>query len=180
MILFISVKARMARIQNTNQDSDPFFLHIPKTGGTSLENYLHKDGINVGKYFFTEHPSLRSIRKRPYTNQCDSFFCPTKDCPHCSGWHCPPRRKISGSFTIVRNPYDRLYSQFLYSMSKDGELVFKDKGKLKCDCHTFRRWAYKAIMSVKTNKSYTVSTMSFYSSDKFCKISRNCAEDRKS
>lgn len=120
------------------QKEQPFFLHIPKTGGTSIEDTLYAENIYVGKWFFLA--KRRQTRKRPYTDQCDSFFCPRKDCKHCSGWHCPPRKKIPGSFTVVRNPYERMYSQFLFSTSKEGKLTFTKTG-LKCDCTTFRKWA---------------------------------------
>jgi hypothetical protein len=69
--------------------NDLRFIHIPKTGGTSIEDAAHKIGIKWGRY-----------DKRLNGNG------------RCS-WHTP--QKIDEKlFCVIRNPYDRLISQFYH------------------------------------------------------------------
>jgi hypothetical protein len=69
--------------------SDLKFVHIPKTGGTSIETAAKELGINWGKYERQNQYLIHGINK----------------------WHTPQR--IEGVvFCVVRNPYERILSNF--------------------------------------------------------------------
>jgi len=69
--------------------SDLKFFHIPKTGGTSIEETAKKHGILWGRY----------ERQNKYT------------VPKVNKWHTPQR--IEGTvFCVIRNPFDRILSNF--------------------------------------------------------------------
>jgi len=74
------------------------FLHIPKTGGSSIEYAARKVGINWGKF----DKSLKldrtyAVGKGPF-----------------SKWHIPQSVEGSDMFCVVRNPWDRIISQFYH------------------------------------------------------------------
>ena len=93
--------------------SNVLFIHIPKTGGTSIERQLYDleeacDRYSVESYFSTDHNSqkLRNYSLQHYTfqdfvlifgeakvNLYDKIFC------------------------VIRNPYDRIVSEFHYYYS---------------------------------------------------------------
>lgn len=91
------------------QDIDTLFIHIPKTGGTSLENYLKKKskqtlysgwGNNILpdeklKKYSLQHQSLNILYK--YKNILKIKF----------------NKKIK-IITIVRNPYNRIISDLFW------------------------------------------------------------------
>ena len=72
------------------------FIHIPKTGGTTIENDLKRIGFDVGMFF-------------PWPTNYTG--------PDCFPWHTPPRyfHSIDFSdfitFTVVRDPIDRFFSE---------------------------------------------------------------------
>jgi len=69
--------------------SDLRFCHIPKTGGTSIENAAKELGINWGKYERQNQYLIHGINK----------------------WHTPQR--LEGIvFCVIRNPLDRILSNF--------------------------------------------------------------------
>lgn len=77
------------------------FIHITKTGGTSIENVGSKHSLKWGRY---DNGYLNKFQRRKYKNK--------------SVWHVPLRyfkenpynNKIL--FTVVRNPYTRCISEF--------------------------------------------------------------------
>ena len=93
------------------------FVHITKTGGTTIERVGCENGFKWGSmhyfpYFDCEGPDVSSweMRKQDYAN--------------ISPWHTPPKIleklvddkenpfKGSDLFTIVRNPYTRFVSEY--------------------------------------------------------------------
>ena len=71
------------------------FIHIPKTGGTSIENLGKKYNIKWGQFnniYMVEKSTGRSLWRNPY-------YIYNKN-----------------NFTIVRNPYDRIISEFFYRL----------------------------------------------------------------
>jgi hypothetical protein len=69
--------------------SDLKFFHIPKTGGTSIEESAKKYGINWGRYDRQNKYLIHGVNK----------------------WHTPQR--IEGTvFCVVRHPFDRILSNF--------------------------------------------------------------------
>ena len=66
------------------------FIHIPKTGGTSIENAAKNNNLLWGRF----DTSLKSYK-------------------NISAWHCP--QKIPHyCFCVIRNPFDRIISQFYH------------------------------------------------------------------
>ena len=74
------------------------FLHIPKTGGTTIETVLGALGIDVG-----------FCHKRPFEFR--------KKFVGYEQWHTPPAAEVPDSFAIVRNPYSRAQSEFLWRVN---------------------------------------------------------------
>ena len=66
------------------------FIHIPKTGGTSIENAAKKNDILWGRF----DKSLKRFNHR-------------------SPWH-TPQKMTDYCFCVVRDPYDRFISQFYH------------------------------------------------------------------
>ena len=80
--------------------SKPVFVHIPKTGGSSIENSLRAHGIDVGAYAF-----LNSSERR----------YPIKANVNCPPWHVEPEYFVANSVAIVRDPWDRLLNEFCFT-----------------------------------------------------------------
>ena len=88
------------------------FIHIPKTAGTSVEAYGKKNKIKWGRHIKYPRP-IKKINT-PY-------------------WHIPPKYfkkqnspyKDKKLFAIVRNPYDRIVSEYKYRK----EIFTKNKKK---------------------------------------------------
>jgi hypothetical protein len=101
------------------------FIHIPKTGGSSIENYFfNKYGKNIYTLFsgmdvlFNNHTLQHSTYKELYQNR-DYFNI-----------HFDDSLKI---FTVVRNPYERIISDLFFfnlinlDMNRDQvEIVIKN------------------------------------------------------
>jgi hypothetical protein len=66
------------------------FIHIPKTGGTTIESFLKDNNIHVGRY--------GNLKK-----------CNLMDKYHCSANFYNLHKD---NFTIVRNPYDKIISAY--------------------------------------------------------------------
>lgn len=77
------------------------FIHITKTGGTSIELWGEARGI---KWAYKNKSYLNKFSRYNYKN--------------CSSWHVPPKYfhnnpyEKKRTFTVVRNPYTRLISEF--------------------------------------------------------------------
>lgn len=67
------------------------FIHIPKTGGTSIEMAAKRNNLLWGTF----DKSLKN-------HKCV-----------CSPWHCP-QKVNTYCFCVIRNPYDRFISQFYH------------------------------------------------------------------
>lgn len=95
------------------------FIHIPKTGGSTIESVLRDHNIFVGE-----------AQRQNWSGDIENFPYPvTEDSKDCVGWHRPPSGHIDNSFTIVRDPVDRLESEFKYRQFKDakGNLYSRDQ-----------------------------------------------------
>ena len=93
-------------VPETDKDAEPpmkcgvlWYLHIPKTGGVSVEDMASKSGHVTGAcivHSFGDsalpYPLAPGFSMEPY--------------------HTPPRRFVPYSFTIVRSPYSRMISEF--------------------------------------------------------------------
>jgi len=102
--------------QNFEDKQKPLlFIHIPKTGGTFVEDEFKKYNYNVGRYDPNKNLRTKST---------------------CSFWHTPLKNNKNINFndyitfTVVRDPYDRIISEYNwkgfshnnYGLTKDSEI----------------------------------------------------------
>lgn len=100
------------------------FVHITKTGGTSIEAAAAKAGVAWGVCKF-----FRDKDCAPPANHSNASPIYDRNAWACNmtgvvPWHCPPNRfkdrdMYSGSntFAVVRNPYDRILSEYYWAHS---------------------------------------------------------------
>lgn len=100
-------RAAVLRDLNGKREGEglPTFLHVPKTGGTMIESALGSLGIAVG-----------FCHKRPY--EFRSAFVGFEP------WHTPPRGVVPDSWAILRDPYTRAQSDFLWRTSWEDKDTF--------------------------------------------------------
>jgi len=92
------------------------FLHIPKTGGSSIFLIAAKNGLSWGECLF---PSSWRIRKCPNETNIGKWPEHPYDAPW---WHTPiqylPKNKKPYNkqdlFAVMRNPYERAVSEYYY------------------------------------------------------------------
>lgn len=107
------------------------FVHIPKTAGTSIEMAASRLGIAWGMCKFTEKRRRDVVprcndRPWPIINQIKMQRATDWECRmHGAPWHCPPRAYRGGNkfkhvktFAVVRNPYDRMVSEYYYYFNR--------------------------------------------------------------
>ena len=109
----------------------PVFLHIPKTGGTTIETVLGILGIDVGY-----------CHKRPFAFR-EKFVGYEQ-------WHTPPAAEVPNSFAIVRNPYSRAQSEFLWRVNWLDKALFDSlrPGYDPENCQKFENHIKAAIRDV--------------------------------
>jgi hypothetical protein len=121
-------------ISGTSNTSEVHFIHIPKTGGSSIELSLTKVNISVGaeswllgqsfnywqSHYNFSHPEDSGSRTNRNRTVALNIF-------PCVPWHVPPTELIPNSFTVVRDPLERLESEFKHqSFSFRGESFSRD------------------------------------------------------
>ena len=81
------------------------FIHIPKNAGTTIENIGNDVNIKWGRFKpkHREYTSMKNVRQK------------------CSYWHIPPKDfdnnliyNENETFCVLRNPYDRIVSEYKY------------------------------------------------------------------
>ena len=118
IIILLYFMLRKNKKENFKNNKKLLFIHIPKTGGTYIEETLKKNGYNVGLY------NKINISKN-----------------NCSHWHTPPKYnkninfKDYITFTVVRNPYTRFLSEYNW----EGFGKFYKNLDTNCDINTFAR-----------------------------------------
>jgi len=88
----------------TKDNKHFLFVHIPKTGGTSMEKLFHRSGWSISYVDFGGQGSLNPLR-------------------HCSPQHMHREilqsqfalNKFDEIFMMVRNPYDRFCSEYCWA-----------------------------------------------------------------
>mmetsp|Transcript_116058 Transcript_116058/g.323274 ORF Transcript_116058/g.323274 Transcript_116058/m.323274 type:complete len:246 (+) Transcript_116058:71-808(+) len=125
------------------------FLHIPKTGGTSIENELQRAKSHLPKYM-AKHgwgkfdTSLRC--ERPADRHCR--WTGRDGGGKCHFWHVPPstdpllQRSYArcDTFCVVRHPVDRLISQWQFIHRRD-----------PCDLAGFVSWVSEELTAFEMN-----------------------------
>eukprot|EP00930_Biecheleria_cincta_P001650 TRINITY_DN102787_c0_g1_i1.p1 TRINITY_DN102787_c0_g1~~TRINITY_DN102787_c0_g1_i1.p1 ORF type:complete len:712 (+),score=75.81 TRINITY_DN102787_c0_g1_i1:86-2221(+) len=131
----------------------PVFVHVPKNAGTAIEDAFLQQGMRLGRYAF------ELSEKAPYALEDIS----------CSSHHVPPAEHIRNGFVVVRDPLDRLVSEFCWAIRFDWfrrytllyglpeaeyscktlnswlEVVldlYEKKGEAVQDCHLIPQWRY--------------------------------------
>ena len=118
-----------------------FFIHIPKTAGTSIEEVLLKYNYKVGRRYFLSSGSL-------YQEHFNKYKIPL--------WHIPPQHFNENNnpynnktlFTVVRNPYTRIISEYRWYHG------FKLKQKLTVD--KLNEWIV-SLSSYDINTNYRIN-----------------------
>jgi len=110
----------------------PVYLHIPKTGGTTIESSLGVLGINVG--YCDKRPNGEVFKLHEKYSGWEK-------------WHCIPKESVPNSWTIVRNPYTKAESEFLYNDGSYEPTVFYKlrPGYAKENCELFEAHVKKMI-----------------------------------
>jgi hypothetical protein len=116
----------------------PTFIHIPKSGGTTVEDTLGSMGINVGFC----NPS------RPYELR--------KKFGGLESWHTPPASRVANSWAIVRNPYTRAVSEFLWQTNWGAAELFHslNPGYSVHNCEAFQQYVKNHMWGLTTSALY--------------------------
>jgi len=118
-----------------NDEQSVLFLHIPKTAGTTIESWLEGSG---------KYEQLLFAQKRPedlmVTPQHLGYETLTQ-ITH------GVKRPLEYKFAIVRNPFDRLVSEFFYRIKLDN-IRLGDKPE-----DLFSSWVTHNLIKFKNNKS---------------------------
>ncbi len=194
--LFNTIEANNQNISSQSYNNIILF-HIPKTGGTSIENAL-ENKIKVGRF---ANVDFSCKKKRKIFKQCTI-------------WHRPPCEFKSNSFVVVRNPIQRLLSEYLWVKDFDNNLNLSPFIKCKCkdflihtkirlnsilkgvlnveDCHYIKQWRYakhanyfirfenlnnelNKLFKDKFNMSIKIRNDNI--SDKNCNINETCIDN---
>jgi len=91
------------------------FIHITKTGGTSIEDCAIKHGVRFGRF----HVKYRSVVYPHGGPQYHSFF---PDIPE-------SMRTQNDWFMVVRNPYDRILSEYHCEWGGSDKYGFKNNSQ---------------------------------------------------
>ncbi|GEM_PF-543440 len=119
-----------------NEHQYVLFLHIPKTAGTTIESWL----CNSGKYeqilFSQQRPD--DLMVTPQHMGYDTLSKLTYAI----------RRPIEYKFAIVRNPFDRLISEFFYRTKLNNINLGENSGEL------FSCWVTRNLKKYKKNNTF--------------------------
>lgn len=92
------------------------FIHIPKNAGTTIENIANEKNIKWGRM----KPDHRDHVKE---NKCDYWHIPPKEFDRTSHYYRDP----DGTFCVIRNPYDRMVSEYKYRNKDSNDAVHMNK-----------------------------------------------------
>ena len=112
----------------------PVFLHLPKNGGTAIETALGHVGVAAGFCHLPKYGPARPYRLR---RRAVGF----------EEWHTPPAEHVPDSWTIVRNPYKRAASDFIWSIRLTPGGIFDalNPGYSNFNCERFQDFVKDSI-----------------------------------
>jgi len=152
-----ATRVTMALQGKTEGHGLPVFLHIPKSGGTTIETVLGVLGIDVG---LCHIPDVGGVPKPYETSRTFEM----------EAWHTPPAAFVPDSWTIVRNPYRRMASDFLWSkyLAPEHEQFWGlNPGYSERNCEAFQRFVKEVISPVATPDGWMDDKFKCYNDAKF-------------
>jgi hypothetical protein len=107
------------------------YVHTPKSGGSSIEEVLLKneieiDDVNFQKKFWADNLSIK-LKKKFFIGKTDQKFAPHHYTTEMLKTEYPNKFKNYFKFTFVRNPWDKVVSEWLYFKKIDPEYNFAFK-----------------------------------------------------
>ena len=129
-----------ATLHGTGRQRHSILVHIPKTGGTTLESW----GLLHGRYLGVNVD--RHNRTRPWNHSAVWQPCQyqkwNKEC--CSWWHMPPKwfddlNETLPLLAVLRDPVDRAVSEARYQM-RWRHRDYEDADGVWCRNETFDRY----------------------------------------
>ena len=114
-------------------DDFPIFLHIPKSGGTSVESMVGVVGGKLGSCNSEDLGFTRPFEIHPawVVGKSEDFHSPPKE------------RHLANSFVTVRNPYARAESEFAWFKARYFHDDPLDEGYSERNCEEFSNWIHK-------------------------------------
>jgi len=129
------------------------FLHIPKNAGTTVEEL----GIHA-------NPEIRwGLYKTSYKDVTFPDMISVRSGAKCSYWHTPPSQFPQPNpyadpdyevFCVVRDPWTRLVSEFIYTWTHYRKFMAKDLKNKECDRVTFNIWLKGMLASMERGNVY--------------------------
>ena len=104
------------------------FVHTPKSGGSSIEEVLLKNEIGINdvyfqKKFWADNLSIK-LKKKFFIGKTDQKFAPQHYTTKMLKTEYSNKFKNYFKFTFVRNPWDKVVSEWLYFKKIDPEYNF--------------------------------------------------------
>lgn len=136
-----SRRAVAALEQGQGNNTVPFFLHIPKTAGSTIESVGKKRNILWGRQQLAKFGMLHM-----------------KDGTYCAGHHVPPKLlpkrgqdlyKQRRVFCVVRHPYERALSEYKYLLAEPwGDVNPNKMGQRRCSAEGLNRFLQSVVVKV--------------------------------
>lgn len=134
ILIFFYCFYLLDKLENFQNNKETLqFIHIPKKAGTSIENLGNKFGIKWGRFIEREKYPL-SEKPCDYYHWLSPYFI---------------RQKNTKYFAIVRNPYDKIISEFYYVGGQKDER-YSSNSHLK----SFYLWLDDKYKVIKSNKHW--------------------------
>lgn len=111
------------------------FVHIPKTAGTTIEDLGEQNGILWGR-FAVPGPKAEPIK-------CVKWHIPPSQFPAKPNPYKDPSAEL---FCVVRDPWRRLVSEFIWERSF-GKILIPKPG---CDIPAFRNWMNRSLTTIES------------------------------
>ena len=116
-----------------NEEQAITFLHIPKTGGTTIESWLNESG-KYQQIFFSQK-TLQDMLVTPQHLGSPTLTELTRTL----------ERPFEYKFAVVRNPFDRIISEFFYRI-KLGSIQLGERAE-----SLFSPWVINSLKNYKKN-----------------------------